>query len=207
MIIECIPNGLIQSNAYLIAGNGEAVVIDCGCKPERVLQAAERNGAVLKHIILTHGHFDHIYYIDELRKQADVKVHIHETDAPCLTDPYLNGLALIPVDGTQTFKPADNLLNDGDMLECGGIQFQILHTPGHTRGCICIHAENFLFTGDTLFKMSVGRTDLPGGSMKEIDKSIREKLYSLPEETIVYPGHGLATTIGFEKKRNPFFRA
>lgn len=207
MIIQCIPNGLVQSNAYLVAENGEAVVIDCGCNPDRILEIANRNGVVLKHVILTHGHFDHLYYIDQLRKKADVTVHIHEADAACLTDPFMNGLAIFPVDGTQTFQPADKLLKDGDVLECGGMRFHILQTPGHTRGCICIHVDNFLFTGDTLFKASVGRTDLPGGSMKEIELSIREKLYSLPEETIVYPGHGLATTIGFEKKHNPFIRA
>lgn len=205
MLIEKIPSGLVQSNVYIVSGNGEAVIIDCGCPPERILEALSTNELTAKHVILTHGHFDHIYYIDALRKKADVMVHIHEEDAKCLTDPYYNGLAHFPVEGTFTFNPADHLFQDGYILECGGMKFHILHTPGHTKGGSCIYVENALFTGDTLFKTSIGRTDFPGGSYDDIEKSIREKLYCLPEETIVYPGHGVHTTIGYEKRHNPYF--
>ena len=207
MLIECIPNGLVQSNVYIVADNGEGVIIDCGCPLERVLDVAHSRDIKLKHVILTHGHFDHIYYIDQLRDLIDVKVHIHEMDSECLSDPYMNGLAHFPVQGSFTFNAADNLLKDGDVINCSGLSFRIIHTPGHTRGGICILVNDVLFTGDTLFNASIGRTDFPGGSADEIVKSIREKLYVLPEDTIVYPGHGIRTTIGYEKKHNPFCRA
>ena len=206
MFIKCISDGLLQSNVYILAGNKEAVIIDCGCPPDKILEAADSNGLVIKHVILTHGHFDHIYYIDELRRISDAVVHIHELDAAALSDPHLNGTAHFPVGGSTAFSPADHLLRDNDILECDGLKYQIIHTPGHTKGGICIYVNNFLFTGDTLFRSSIGRTDFPGGSAKAIEESIRNKLYTLPDETIVYPGHGVKTTIGFEKRRNPFFR-
>lgn len=204
MVIKCVPNGLVQSNAYIVSKDGEGIIIDCGCPAERILEVADNNNIEIKHVILTHGHFDHIYYIDQLRDLADVKVHIHEMDAECLSDPYMNGLAHFPVQGSFTFNAADNLLKDGDEIQCSGLSFKIIHTPGHTKGGICILVNNVLFTGDTLFNSSIGRTDFPGGSMNEIIKSIKEKLYILPDDTIVYPGHGVTTTIGYEKKHNPF---
>jgi len=207
VIIECIPNGLVQSNVYIVASNGEGVVIDCGCPPEKILEIAQSREIELKHVIITHGHFDHIYYIDQLRDLINSPVHIHEKDAVCLSDPFLNGLAHFPVQGSFTFRPADNLLRDGDVIECSGLSFKIIHTPGHTKGGICILVENALFTGDTLFNASIGRTDFPGGSMDEIIRSIKGKLYTLPDDTNVYPGHGITTTICYEKKYNPFCRA
>lgn len=204
MNIECISNGLIQSNVYIVSENGEGVLIDCGCPPAKVLEVAKSKNITLKHVILTHGHFDHIYYIDKLRDLLDVKVHIHEKDSECLSDPDMNGLAHFPLQGSYTFKAADNLLKDGDVIEWSGLSFKIIHTPGHTKGGICILVDNALFTGDTLFNESIGRTDFPGGSLDQIIKSIKEKLYSLPDDTAVYPGHGPKTTIGYEKRYNPF---
>lgn len=205
MIIECIPNGLVQSNAYIVANDSEGVLIDCGCPPEKILDVAGSKNIKLKHVILTHGHFDHIYYIDQLRELADVKVHIHEKDAECLSNPYISLLSQFPAQGRYTFKAADNLLKDGDIVECSDLSFKVIHTPGHTKGSICILVNDVLFSGDTLFKTSIGRTDLPGGSMDEIMKSIKEKLYNLPDDLTVYPGHGPLTTIGYEKRFNPFF--
>lgn len=206
MQIDCISHGLVQSNIYIVSNHGEAVIIDCGCTPDSILAITEKKGLELKHVILTHGHFDHIYYVDALRQKANVQVCIHEQDARCFSDPYYNGLALFPVKGNIAFKPADRLLQDSDSVECGGLQFCIIHTPGHSKGCICIHVEDALFTGDTLFRDSIGRTDLPGGSMDEITSAIRDKLFCLPEGTIVYPGHGAPSTIGYEMKHNPYFR-
>jgi hydroxyacylglutathione hydrolase len=206
MQIECISHGLVQSNIYIVSNNGQAVIVDCGCKPDSILAVSEAKGLELKFVILTHGHFDHIYYVDALRQKAGVQACIHEQDAACFTDPYSNGLALFPVKGNIALKPADRLLKDGDVIECGGLQFHVIHTPGHSKGGICIHVEDALFTGDTLFRNSIGRTDLPGGSMTAITTAIREKLFSLPDETVVYPGHGPSSTIGHEKKHNPYFR-
>lgn len=206
MIIECIPNNLVQSNVYVIAQNGEGVVIDCGCTAERLMEVVKKHDLEIKYIILTHGHFDHIYYIDPVRDKTGAKVCIHEMDAGYLEDPELNGLALFPVKGVSTFKTVDILLKDDDTLECGGLTYKIIHTPGHTKGGICVYVENNIFTGDTLFKKTIGRTDFTGGSMSEMKKSITEKLYNLPDETVIYPGHGDATTIGYEKRHNPYFR-
>lgn len=207
MNIECIPDGLVQSNVYIIWGSGnEAVVIDCGCKPETILAVLNKKSLCVKHVILTHGHFDHIYYVDALREKTNATVYIHEQDARCLSDPQYSGLALFRAENDISFNPADYLLHDGDVLECGDLKLRIIHTPGHTTGGVCVHAENALFTGDTLFKSSIGRTDFPGGSMADLLKSIQYKLFTLPEETIVYPGHGVPTTIGYEKMNNPFLR-
>jgi len=206
MQINCISHGLVQSNIYIVSNNGQAVVIDCGCKPDDILAVAEEKGLDLKFVILTHGHFDHFYYVDDLRQKANVQAFIHKQDAACFTDPYASGLALFPVRGNIDFKPADRLLQDGDIIECGGLEFRIIHTPGHSKGSICIHVGDALFTGDTLFRNSIGRTDLPGGSMAEITSAIREKLFCLPEETVVYPGHGPRSTIGYEKKHNPYLQ-
>lgn len=206
MLIECIPNNIVQSNVYIVAQNGEGVVIDCGCSVEKLMAVVEKHALKIKYIILTHGHFDHIYFIDPVREKTGAKVCIHEMDSDSFTDPKLNGLALFPIKGVTSFKPADILLKDGDSLECGGLTYKIIHTPGHSKGGVCIYLENNIFTGDTLFKETIGRTDFPGGSPTDIKKSITEKLYNLPDETIVYPGHGDATTIGYEKRYNPYFR-
>jgi len=206
MLIECIPYNIVQSNVYVTAQNGEGVVIDCGCTVERLMKVIEKHDLKIKYIILTHGHFDHIYYMDPIRDKTGAKVCMHEMEAEYLQEPKLSGIALFHVRGVTTFKPADILLKDGDTLECGGLTYKIIHTPGHSKGSICIYVENNIFTGDTLFKETVGRTDFPGGSPSDMMKSINEKLYSLPDETIVYPGHYEATTIGYEKKYNPYFQ-
>lgn len=205
MQIQCISHGLVQSNVYIVSNEGQAVIIDCGCTPDSILTYTEKKGLEPKQVILTHGHFDHIYYVDALRQKANVQVSIHEQDARSFFDPYYNGLALFPLKGNIAFRPADRLLQDGDTIECAGLTFHIIHTPGHSKGCICIHVEDALFTGDTLFQNSIGRTDLTGGSMNEILTSIRDKLFCLPDETVVYPGHGDHSTIGFEKRNNPYF--
>lgn len=206
MTIKCLSSGLLQSNVYVVSKDGEGVVIDCGCPPELLLDYAKGYNINIRHVILTHGHFDHIYYIDKFRQMADVQVHIHQNDSECLSDPQKNGLAHFPVQGFSTFFPADNILTDGDEINVSNLTFKIIHTPGHTKGGICILVEDALFSGDTLFKLSVGRTDFPGGSLDELMMSIKEKLYSLPNDTTVYPGHGDITTIAFEKTHNPFCR-
>ncbi len=206
MFVQCISKGLVQSNVYVISENGEGIIIDCGCSAEKIIDVINRQEISVKHLILTHGHFDHIYYIDSIRELTDIHVHIHEADADYLFDPEKNGLFFFASENRTTFAPADHLFKDGDMLEVGGIHFKIIHTPGHTPGGICIFAENCVFTGDTLFRSSIGRTDFPGGSYTAIQESIKNKLFTLPDETVVYPGHGGTTQIGFEKRSNPYVR-
>jgi len=204
MIIECISGGLINSNVYVVAGNEGGVIIDCGCPAEKIIETVNRFGIDIKDVILTHGHFDHVYYADSIRELAGMKIHIHKNDADFLTDPVKSGLMFYHRRGVQGFKPADNLLDDGDILKIGDLELKILHTPGHTPGSISVAVGNCVFTGDTLFHTSIGRTDFPGGSHKDIIKSIKKRLFTLPEETTVYPGHGESTQIGYEKRNNPF---
>ena len=205
MIIDCLSGGLVNSNVYVVAGNGGGVIIDCGCPAEKILEAVKKHGDNIKDIILTHGHFDHVYYADSIRELAGMKIHIHKNDADFLADPVKSGLMFYHRRGADGFRPADNLLDDGDILKFGALELKILHTPGHTPGSISVAVGNCVFTGDVLFRMSVGRTDL-GGDFNTLRRSIHE-LYKLPEDTVVYPGHGLTTTIGKEKKYNPFVRA
>jgi len=204
MVIECLSGGLVNSNVYVVAGNGGGVIIDCGCPAQKIIETVKKHGKNIKDVILTHGHFDHVYYADSIRELAGMRIHIHKNDADYLTDPVKSGLMFYQRRGAEGFKPADNLLSDGDILKFGDLEVRILHTPGHTPGGISIVIGNCVFTGDTLFHSSIGRTDFPGGSAKDIVNSIRNKLFTLPEETTVYPGHGEPTKIGYEKRNNPF---
>jgi hydroxyacylglutathione hydrolase len=204
MFIDCLSGGLVNSNVYVVAGNGGGVIIDCGCPVEKILEAVKKHGDNIRDVILSHGHFDHVYYADSIRELAGMKIHIHKHDADFLTDSFKNGLMFYHRRGANNFKPADNLLNDEDILKFGELEFRILHTPGHTPGSISIAVGNCVFTGDTLFHSSIGRTDFPGGSKKDIVNSIKNKLFTLPDNTVVYPGHGEPTKIGYEKRNNPF---
>ncbi|MCX7745557.1 MAG: MBL fold metallo-hydrolase [Clostridia bacterium] len=203
MIFERLPNGMLDSNCYIVGEQGEVAVIDAGVEHKAVLEFLRSKDLKVKYIILTHGHADHIYYVDHLRKDTGAPVLIHEGDAEYLEDARLNGSWILWQE--ITFKHADELLKDKQVLEVGGLQLEIIHTPGHTPGSICILAQNNLITGDTLFKMSMGRTDLTGGNAQDMHLSLK-KLMKLPDEILVYPGHGGHTTIGFERERNPFIR-
>ncbi|HHX18466.1 MAG TPA: MBL fold metallo-hydrolase [Clostridium sp.] len=197
MLIECLPTGMFDSNCYIVYNNNEGIIIDAGVSTEEVMKVLDEKKIKIKYIVLTHVHIDHICHVDELREKTGAEVLVHENDSKKLLDPGLNGSGLYGQ--RMSFKAADRVLKDGDEISAGGINFEIIHTPGHSSGCICIKAENRLFTGDTLFKMARGRTDLGDGDEEEILFSIRNKLMTLDEKTIVYPGHGPATTIGAEK--------
>ena len=202
MILKRLPTGMFGSNCYIIGDQGEGVIIDPGVESSDIMEVVEKLNLKIEYIIITHGHIDHICYMDEMRKLTGAKVAIHEEDANALADPLYNGSKMFAEEST--FQQADVRLKDGDVLEAGGLRFEIVHTPGHSNGGICIKVENNIFTGDTLFKMSVGRTDLGNGEHKTLIKSIKTKLLSLEDELVVYPGHGPSTTIGSERKQNPF---
>ena len=198
MIINTFTAGPIDANNYLLTDNDEAVLIDCSeVKPE-VLSALE--GKKLKFILLTHGHFDHVLGVNEMREKTGAKVLINKEDVVCMNES-ADIMRTFGVQGVETPK-ADDFLNDGDTLKFGNTEIKVIATPGHTQGCVCYLIDGKLFSGDTLFKESVGRCDLPGGNFQKLSDSVKNRLFTLDDNTIVYPGHGPETTIGYEKKYN-----
>lgn len=197
--------GAAQTNCYFLyqEGSGECIVVDPADQGGNIYKALNRNGFEVKGIFLTHGHFDHIWGTKELRELSGAKLYALEDEKVLLSDARKNVSA-------QTGRPytveADVYMKDGDTYNVAGMEFRVIATPGHTVGSCCFYfpEAGFLVCGDTLFQESVGRTDLPTGSASQLIRSIKEKLFVLPEETRVYPGHGDSTTIGFEKKYNPF---
>ena len=206
MIIECIAVGPMGANCYVVGCDDtkEAVVIDPGGDPEKIIGFLKDKGLSLKYIVNTHGHIDHIAGNDQLRDATGAKLLIHEMDAGMLENTKLNLSAFMGF--SVKFKPADQLLTDGDTVEFGQVKLEVVHTPGHTRGGICLLTQGAAFTGDTLFNGSIGRTDFPGGDFDAIISSIKTKLMPLPDDTAVYPGHMGHSTIAYEKKNNPFLR-
>jgi hydroxyacylglutathione hydrolase len=209
MKIDFFVLGAYQTNCYILRRNETAkdcLIVDIGLEPGELIDFLERDKLNPIAVILTHGHADHITGLVTLRKNyPDTKVYIHKLDAKMLTKPQNNISALTG----QLFrtKQADFLVEEGAVIEQAGIKLEVLHTPGHTPGGICLYPkdEKIVFVGDTLFANSVGRVDL-GGNMVQLIKSIKEKLLTLPGETIVYPGHGPITTIAQEKAHNPYLQ-
>ena len=197
-------DGILGSNTYLLwdPDSREAAVVDAGDRIAPLADLVREQKLTMKYIILTHAHFDHIYYLPEYRDAfRAAKIVIHENDNDLLENPRLNASTLFG--SARAFQKADMTVKDGDVLKLGEESLCILSTPGHTPGSICILAGKRLFSGDTLFYSGFGRTDLGAGSVKELSASI-ERLYALEEEIEVFPGHGTKTTIGREKSCNPF---
>lgn len=204
MILEILPIGLWGSNCYVLGDNGEGVVIDPAVETGKIIECINKNALKIKYIILTHAHADHILYVSDLRKETGAKIVMHKSDVVTMGNPLLNAVIMLGHD--ISFPDADMYVEDGDVLEVGGLKLEILHTPGHTPGCICIKTGSVIFTGDTLFRVSIGRTDLGNGNYEDIIKSIKSKLMTLHDDVTVYPGHNDSTTIGFERMKNPYLR-
>jgi len=192
------------TNTYLIIeeSSQEAILVDPSAPSMELLKKVET--LKLRYILNTHGHLDHIGGNSFFKKHTQATLAIHQADAIMLTDNKKNLSAFL--DMQLPPLPADLLLEDGDELILGGLSFKVIHTPGHTPGCICLFHDKYLISGDTLFEQSIGRTDFPGGSFEQINQSIKTKLFVLDDDTIVFPGHGPKTSIGIEKKINPFIR-
>lgn len=204
MTIKAAPLGAFAANFYLVTDEktNEAFAVDPGAQPEIAAQLIRESKANLRYIFITHAHADHIGALDSIKSEFGAMVVTGKYDAAALNDDALNLCQSFGISSPQT--RADILAEDGDKLPFGSGEIKIIHTPGHTRGSICILTEEFLISGDTLFEMSVGRTDFPGGSSDELISSIREKLFTLDGSLKVYPGHGNPTTIEFERNNNPF---
>jgi hydroxyacylglutathione hydrolase len=206
MIIERLEVGAFAANCYLVGDeeSKEGIIIDPGAEPDTILKKVKNSGIKIESIVLTHAHGDHFGALEEVKKTTGAEVAIHTDDARIFQSrspaaAMLRFSAHVP-------PPPDRPLKGGDTVKVGSLSLLVLHTPGHTPGGICLLGEKVVFTGDTLFNLGIGRTDFPGGSYRQLMDSIHTKLMVLPDSTTVYPGHGPETTIGEERKRNPFLR-
>ena len=205
MILEILPVGPYETNCYIYASSrgGKALIIDPGDGCALIWHKTQAWSLDVACIALTHGHRDHTGALKELKEATGAEIVIHTADADLLQDE-----ALAAVLGLRTPCPPkpDKLLEDGQKITLGEITLTVLHTPGHSGGSICLLGDGLVFTGDTLFQDGIGRTDFPGGSYTDIVRSIRTRLLSLPDDTRIYPGHGPPTTIGDERRYNPFLK-
>jgi len=195
MFVKMFTVGMLAANCFLVADpeTNEAAVIDPGFDRESeaktIISEIERHGFKVKHIINTHGHPDHNGGNRRLKDYTKAPILIHEHDAHMLSNP-----------------PADRKLRDGDFVEIGTVKLRVVHSPGHSKGSIILLSSEVVFSGDTLFSGSIGRYDLPGGSLTELVNSLRNKILTLPDYIKVYPGHGPVSTIGEERRHNPFLQ-
>ncbi len=200
-------SGAFGVNTYIIGADDttDCAVIDPG-GAEPVLDALKQNGLTCKAILLTHGHFDHIGGVKQIKDETGAKLYIHEEDADKLSSNRRN-LAVLVGDKIAPTEP-DVLLRGGETIDIAGLSIQVLHTPGHTKGGVCyvVESEKTIFSGDTLFRNSVGRTDFPGGSLDEIHHSVVDVLFALDGDYAVYCGHEESTTLDYERTHNPIFR-
>jgi len=203
MIIKKLVVGPLENNCYIIGDENtrEALVVDPGDEPDRILEIIGENNLILKYIVCTHAHFDHIGVVNDIKKETDASVVLNAEDLFLYTN--VKTQASLWGIEVESLPAPDIFVSEGDTLKLGNLKFEIFHTPGHTPGGICLYGENILITGDTLFADSVGRTDLHGGDLEKLKSSFK-RLMSLPDKTRVLPGHGPESTIGREKVNNFF---
>jgi hydroxyacylglutathione hydrolase len=201
--IHTLVVGQLQTNCYVIESQGHAIVVDPGDEPERILRFIKDLDATTTRIIATHTHFDHVLGVEGVRKATKTPFLIHREDLPMLESMQSRVRQFMGFEVPPPPK-VDGYLKDGDSSKVGEETIRVLHTPGHSPGSISLVGDGFVFTGDALFNQSIGRTDLPGGDLETLLRSIKERLFKLDDETVVYPGHGPETTIGDEKLANPF---
>ena len=212
--IKCFQCNMLQENCYVVSdATKEAVVIDCGAYFDQERQAIANHirneGLTLRHVLCTHGHFDHVFGVDMLYAEFGVKPEIHAADNSFITGFDQQCIDLLGAPYGRTLPPIGHFLSDGERISFGAHELTVRHTPGHSPGGVlfCCDEEDVVFTGDTLFRMSVGRSDLPGGSWNQLMTSLLQVVAKLPATMRAFPGHGPATLIGDELRMNPFLRA
>ena len=203
MIIKTFIEPPIENNNYLIIDeeSKEAALVDCSAYDENILIELKKQGVKLKYILLTHGHFDHIGGLNDLAKDIEVLMHSGDKEWVEQVNDYL------PMIGMPSMEvpKIDRYIEDNEIIKVGNLEIKVIHTPGHTQGGVCFYIDGHLFSGDTIFRESVGRCDLPGGNFSQIVESIENKIFILPEDTVIYPGHGKTTTVSWEKEHNSYF--
>ncbi|MFO8111135.1 MAG: MBL fold metallo-hydrolase [Desulfosalsimonadaceae bacterium] len=206
MIVKTLAVGPIMANCYIVGceETRHAAVIDPGDEADRILMSLAEDKLNVKYILNTHGHFDHVGANKRLKEATGAKIAIHPDDAEMLD--MINVAAASFGMAAENSPPPDLLINDGDKITFGNITLEVMHTPGHSLGGVSFFSDGVVFVGDTLFAGSIGRTDFPGGDFNTLISSVKNKLFVMPDEVKVLTGHGPATTIGQEKRTNPFFR-
>lgn len=203
--VETIVVGPIRTNCYLLINEEtkETVIVDPGDNAQKIIQKVRENQGMVKAILLTHGHFDHILAAKQVSSEFAVKIYASESEIKLIEDMDMN--CSVEFGSPFTLQVSEGL-KDGQILNLLGTNIEVIYTPGHTKGSVCyyIKEEKILLSGDTLFFESVGRTDLPTGSSMQIITSVLKRLYTLPDDVMVYPGHGCSTDIGYEKQNNPY---
>ena len=206
MEILRLAAGIYAANCYIVYSTStmEGVIIDPGGDADEILKIINEHNLIIKYIILTHGHADHIGALNDLKEKYNVDIMIHEDDSEMLKDADINLSSSMPMKTVEV--KADRLLKDGDKIAIGDKEMLVLHTPGHTKGGICLKIDDSIITGDTIFHGSIGRTDLYGGDFDSIIDSIKSKILIYHDLIVLYPGHGAPSTIGYERIRNPYLQ-
>jgi len=206
MILKTLVVGPFASNCYIVGSESskQGIIIDPGAEAKLILRTVNDLGLTIHLILITHAHIDHIGALAPVKEGTGAKFAIHEAEAAAGLGMFSRMLSSMSGGSFSQPPKPERLLKDGDNIDIDDLSFTVLHTPGHSPGGISLYGHGIIFSGDTLFNHGIGRTDFPGCSYEQIVDSIQNKLMTLPDETIVYPGHGPATTIGEEKRGNPF---
>lgn len=209
MIVEIISNNFLEVNTYFLIQDNNCLLIDPGSNTKQIIKIIDKNQLNLKAVVLTHAHFDHFMSCNEINQIFDVPIYIHSKGIELLYDASKNVSDYVP--GLTPLVLNENILVkkiNEETKDIEGFKLNVFHVPGHSPDSICIYFkdEKIVFSGDALFKLGVGRTDFYYGNEKQLYTNIKNKLFKLPEDTLVYPGHGEHTTIGFERKNNPYIR-